>query len=53
MARYVLVHELCHCRHLDHSKKFWSLLETFEPNSRQIAAKVREAADSVPRWAQV
>ena len=53
LARYVLVHELCHGRRLDHSKKFWSLLETFEPNSRQIAAKVREAADSVPRWAQV
>ena len=52
-ARYVLVHELCHGRRLDHSNKFWSLLETFEPNSRQIAAKVRETADSVPRWAQV
>ena len=53
LARYVLVHELCHGRRLDHSKKFWNLLETFEPNSRQAAAKVREAADSVPRWAQV
>ena len=53
MARYVLVHELCHCRRLDHSKKFWDLLETFEPNARQTAAKVREASESVPRWAMV
>jgi hypothetical protein len=53
MARYVLVHELCHVRRLDHSKRFWSLLETFEPNARQTAAKVRLEADSVPRWAQV
>ena len=53
MARYVLVHELCHGRCLDHSKRFWSLLETFEPNARQTAAKVRVEADSVPRWAQV
>ena len=53
MARYVLVHELCHCRHLDHSKKFWDLLETFEPNAGQTAARVREASESVPRWAMV
>jgi predicted metal-dependent hydrolase len=53
MARYVLVHELCHVRRLDHSKKFWDLLEKYEPNSRQTAAKVREASESVPRWAQV
>ena len=53
MARYVLVHELCHGRRLDHSKRFWSLLETFEPNARQTAAKLREAARLVPRWAQI
>jgi len=53
LARYVLVHELCHCRQLDHSEKFWDFLETFEPNARQTAAKVREASESVPRWAMV
>ncbi|MCH7737732.1 MAG: M48 family metallopeptidase [Chloroflexi bacterium] len=53
MARYVLVHELCHGRRLDHSKRFWSLLETFEPSARQTAAKVRGAAESVPQWAMV
>jgi len=53
MARYVLVHELCHGRRLDHSKRFWSLLEKFEPNARQTAAKVKLEAESVPRWAQV
>ena len=53
MARYVLVHELCHVRRLDHCKRFWSLLETFEPNARQTAAEVRIASESVPRWARV
>ena len=53
MARYVLVHELCHGRRLDHSDRFWRLLETFEPNARQTAAKIRDAAEFVPRWAQV
>ena len=53
MARYVLVHELCHGRRLDHSKKFWELLETFEPNAHRNAAKLRDPAEFVPHWAQV
>ncbi len=53
MARYVLVHELCHGRRLDHSEKFWDLLETFEPNARRTAAKLRNPAEFVPHWAQV
>ena len=38
---------------LDHSEKFWELLETFEPNARQTAAKLRDPAEFVPHWAQV
>ena len=53
LARYVLVHELCHGSRLDHSDRFWSLLETFEPNARETAVKVRDASVLVPRWAQV
>ena len=51
MVRYVLVHELCHIRQLDHSDKFWRLLETFEPNARGTAARIRNSSDLVPRWA--
>ena len=53
LARYVLIHELCHGRILDHSDRFWRLLETFEPHARQTATRVRYASELVPRWAQV
>ena len=53
LARYVLVHELCHCLRLDHSNKFWDLLEKYEPNARETAAKMRNGIDWIPLWAQI
>ena len=32
LQRYVIIHELCHTVHFNHSQKFWNLVAKFEPN---------------------
>lgn len=36
LAKYLVIHELCHLEYLDHSRNFWKLVETLEPNYKQL-----------------
>lgn len=35
VAEYVVIHELCHRIHMNHSKDFWNKIEAFCPNYKQ------------------
>ncbi len=53
LVRYLLIHELCHSVHLDHSASFWELVGRHEPDFRALDSRLRKARDFVPFWADL
>lgn len=49
LADYVLYHELCHIRYLNHSQDYWNLLESLLPGARALDAALSSPA-FVPAW---
>ena len=50
LARYVLIHELCHTVHLNHSAKYWRLVKMVEPEVEKLEKELSEAGRLVPAW---
>ena len=53
LVDYVLLHELAHTRHLDHSKAFWSLLQSFDDKALILDAQLRDVETDVPPWLEL
>lgn len=47
---YVMIHELCHTQHMNHSVQFWKLLESHIPNYESCRKQLREAKQYLPKW---
>lgn len=51
LVRYVLIHELCHMREMNHSRHFWKLVGQFFPEYQLARRRLKEAWYRMPAWA--
>lgn len=42
LLNYIIVHELCHLREMNHSKRFWNLVEKTVPDYKEARKKMRK-----------
>ncbi len=49
-VEYLMIHELCHTRHLNHSKAFWALVESHCPDFRAHEKLLSDSRNLVPDW---
>lgn len=47
---YVMIHELCHIRHMNHSTRFWKLVEQFVPDWKKLDKNLDLAWQTSPNW---
>lgn len=51
LVDYICVHELCHTVHMNHSHRFWALVERNCAQWRAAESAMRRANEYVPTWA--
>jgi len=50
LVDYILIHELCHIKHLNHSANFWLMVERFCPGYRFFENQLKQARNFIPEW---
>jgi predicted metal-dependent hydrolase len=50
VVRYLMIHELAHLRHMNHSTRFWSEVARHEPDWRGLDRELLRGWSRVPAW---
>lgn len=50
LVRYIMRHELAHLREMNHSPRFWALVESMEPAYRELRGRLRQVERQLPAW---
>ena len=50
LMRHVIIHELCHTQHFNHSPAFWNEIAKYDKNWRVHKKELRQADQFIPGW---
>jgi len=53
LVRYLLIHELCHTQQMNHSPRYWALVQRHEPAYKDYERHLRAVAGNIPVWARL
>lgn len=53
LAKYIVIHELCHIKHFNHSKHFWALVEQYEPQYNECRKQLNKISLHLNDWGLV
>ncbi len=50
LMRHIMIHELCHTRHMNHSDRFWDLVASFDEYWLEHKKAIKKADQYIPAW---
>ena len=50
LVRYLMIHELRHARHMNHSRRFWRAVAQHEPDYKRLDRELGESWSKIPGW---